>query len=97
MYKILDTMERDWTHEQKALLKEKLKESISKNNRDNFVDAILNKCKEHGGPITSLEDLNKLCEKHDAGSLKKMLRQEIQYQKATSDERQPRTARAIQG
>ncbi len=43
MYKILDTMERDWTHEQKALFKEKLKESISKNNCDNFVDAIIKK------------------------------------------------------
>ena len=52
---------------------------------------------EHEAKMFSLEDLNKLCEKHDAGSLKKMLRQEIQYQKATSDERQPRTARAIQG
>ena len=74
-------MERDWTSEQRELFKVKLKESLRKNNRDGFADTLLKKCKEHDGPISSIDDLTKLLGKYDEESLKKILRQEIQYHK----------------
>lgn len=81
LYQMLDIMEQNWTHMQKELFKGKLKESFKRKNRDSFSDAVLNKCKEHGGPITCLEDLNKLLGQHDDESLKRILRQELQYQR----------------
>ena len=41
----------------------------------------MKKCKEHDGPISSIDDLTKLLGKYDEESLKKILRQEIQYHK----------------
>ena len=81
IYIVLDSMERDWTSEQRELFKVKLKESLRKNNRDGFADTLLKKCKEHDGPISSIDDLTKLLGKYDEESLKKILRQEIQYHK----------------
>ena len=72
-------MERDCMSEQRELFKVKLKESLRKNKRDGFADTLLKKCKEHDGPISSIDDLTKLLGKYDEESLKKILRQEIQY------------------
>ena len=83
-YKILDEMERSWTDKQKRILKLKIQDSILKKQRANdFVDVILKKCKEHSGRITSISELNQLCSKYNDTDIKKFLRQEIQYQKAT--------------
>ena len=82
LYEKLDKMENVWTQNQKDILKARLNESLSKNQRDNFVERILIKCKNHGGPLTDIEELQALLAQHENGSLKKYLREEIQYQKA---------------
>lgn len=82
-YKILDEMERSWTEKQKQALKLKIQDSMLKKQRANdFIDVILKKCKEHGGPVTSISELNQLCLKYNDNDIKKYLRQEIQYQNA---------------
>ena len=76
-------MERSWTEKQKQILKLKIQDSMLKKQRANdFIDVILKKCKEHGGPVTSISELNQLCLKYNDNDIKKYLRQEIQYQKA---------------
>ena len=45
-----------------------------------FVAVILKKCKEHGGPVTDIREMNQITSnEHEA---KKFLRQEIKFQKA---------------
>ena len=38
-------------------------------------------CKEHGGPIVNLNELQEIVKKHSKGNLKQILRQEIGFQK----------------
>ena len=65
-YKILDEMERSWTEKQKQILKLKIQDSMLKKRQANdFIDVILKKCKEHGGPVTSISELNQLCLKYN--------------------------------
>ena len=66
---------------QKQFFKAKLNESFLRNQRDDFIDTVLKKCKENDGRITNVEELQTVLSKYDNESLKKYLRQEIQYQK----------------
>jgi len=47
-----------------------------------IADVILKKCKEHGGPVTDIRELNRMTSKFNEHETKKFLRQEIQFQKA---------------
>ena len=52
-------MEAEWTLEQRELSKNRVAESMGKSKRANeLVDWLLKKYKEHGGPITTLNELN---------------------------------------
>ena len=76
--KILDDMEASWDLSQKEKQKGKLQSNILKKIRsNNAVDALLIKCKEHGGPVTTMLDVHKLSDN------KSYLRREIQYQRVT--------------
>ena len=77
LFKKLDKREHNWTEKQKALFRNKIKESLENNQRDNFTQATLKKCKEHNGPITSLDDLQNLQAKYNDEELKSILRQEM--------------------
>ena len=48
---------------------------------NDFIDQLLVKCKEHGGPVTSASEVKALVSEK-APELKTFLRQEIQYQRA---------------
>ena len=79
----LDIMEQEWNADQKALQKARLQDSLAKGQRaSEFVDVILKKCKEYGGPVTNIKELNQMISKFDNRGTKKLLRQEIQFQKA---------------
>lgn len=82
--KHLDAMEVTWSNKQKEKKKQRLRENLQKKVRANdFVDQLLVKCKEHGGPVTSVTEVKALvCKK--SPELKTYLRQEIQYQSHTS-------------
>ena len=56
IFKALDSMEVEWTLEQRELSKKRVAESMVKSKRANkLVDWLLKKCKEHGGPITTVK------------------------------------------
>ena len=58
VYKLMDQMETEWTIQQKAIYNQRIQDSLTKSKRVNeFVDFILKKCKEHGGPITIVVEL----------------------------------------
>ena len=48
-----------------------------------LVDWLLKKCKEHGGPNTTLKELNLFMKSTHKEDKKKFLRQEVQFQKIT--------------
>lgn len=59
-------------------------QNIQKKKRSNdFVDILFKKCKEHGGPVTSGQEVKDLVANYDSKELKQFLRQEIQYQRVT--------------
>lgn len=81
--KRLDEMELSWSGKQKGKKKERLMENLRKKMRGkDFVDLLLKKCKEHNGPVTSIEELQNLV-KENSTNLKSYLRLEIQYQRET--------------
>ena len=81
--KSLDEMEIKWTSSQKEKKKLWTQSQFQKKSRSNdLIDQLLIKCKEHGGPITSVEEL-KILIKSKPLQLKTKLRREIQYQKQT--------------
>ena len=66
--------------------KEKIKENIKKRKRANdFVDVLLKKCKEHGGPVATGVEVSDRVEsfKESEAAAKQALWQEIQYQRVT--------------
>ena len=79
--KNLDVMEITWTQQQKELKKQWLKESLKKKVRSkDLIDQVLMKCKDHGGPLTSVTELKAIVTKKSP-DLKSFLRQELQYQR----------------
>ena len=78
-----DEMELKWTKEQKLAMKSKVEDSIKKKfNRLDYKDMLLRKCKEHGGPFTSNNEL-KLYVKYtdDKHVLRTSLRHEVGFSK----------------
>ena len=71
-FKLLDSMEKDWTNKQKDLFGQRLEESLKKKQRSNdFIDIVLKKCKEHNGSVTSLEELKILSGRNNSPDLKR--------------------------
>ena len=69
VYKLLDQMETEWTFQQKVIYKQRIQDSLTKSKRANeFVDSILKKCKEHGGHITTVVELETFVKQHKDGS-----------------------------
>ena len=74
---MLDAMELSWNEDQKSKQSAKLQSNIEKKQRSNdFVDALLIKCKNHGGPVTTVADIQAISDKS-------YLRQEVQFQRVT--------------
>ena len=54
-------MEVTWTEDQKKHWKEKILKNLNnKQHMNDLTDILLKKCKEHGGTVTDMTDLNKL-------------------------------------
>ena len=71
-------MEAEWTLEQRELSKNRVAETMGKSKRANeLVDWLLKKYKEHGGPITTLNELNLFLKSTHKDDKKKFLRQEV--------------------
>ena len=81
--KHLDRMEVSWSKGQREKKKQRIKANLEKKVRANeFVDQLLVKCKQHNGPVTSINELTALVSQKSP-ELKTFLRQEIQYQRVT--------------
>jgi len=74
----------NWSAGQRSKYKNKLKSLCTNNEkRKQFVDILLQKCKEHNGPLTNENELNDLVKSfNNIKLLKSALRIELQYQKA---------------
>lgn len=78
----LDKLECKWVHSQKNALKEKIKSSLEKKKQYNqYINAVMAKCKEHGGPLVQLTELTELV-KRNPSNLKSHLRNEIILRKS---------------
>ena len=74
-------MEVTWSERQKEAKKKR--ENLAKKVRaNNFLDQLLIKCKEHNGPLTSVEEVKALVSQK-LPELKSCLRLEIQYHRET--------------
>ena len=82
--KELKSMELKWTDDQKKLWKEKIQKSMNNNIRlAQHKDLLLKRCKQHGGPITSADELKMLYDRSkDEKILRSYLRAEVGFQKA---------------
>jgi hypothetical protein len=79
--KTLKDMEVKWCDDQNKKLREKIIANIRKKaNMDKYKDILLQKCKDHNGPIVSTKDLKHLI-KQSGDELKKFLRQEVAFKK----------------
>ena len=77
-------MEVEWTLDQRESLRKRVAESMEKSKEANeLVDWLLKKCKEHGGPITTLKEFSFLLKSTHKEDKKKFLMQEVQCQKIT--------------
>ena len=81
--KALEHLEVEWTDEQKKKWKEKISKNIKKKaHQEIYKDILLMKCKDHGGPITSVDELNLLLTGRTGDDLRKCLHQEVGLRKA---------------
>ena len=68
----------------KRSIKKRVAESMEKSKQANeFLDWLLKQCKEHGGPIITLKELNLFLKSTYKEDKKKFLRQDVQFQKIT--------------
>ena len=68
----------------KRSIKKRVAESMEKSKQVNeFLDWLLKQCKEHGGPIITLKELNWFLKSTYKEDKKKFLRQDVQFQKIT--------------
>ena len=74
----LKTMEMNWTKQQKEQLVNKVKKTKKK--IIEYAESILKKCKAHGGPFTTANELN-VSLKSSPDDLKKHLRHEIVFKR----------------
>ena len=81
--KVLDEMELSWSKAQKELKRKHIMKKMQKKVRPNdFIDHLLVICKQHNGPLSSVDELKTLVV-GNSPKLKSFLRQEIQYQRLT--------------
>ena len=81
--KSLKDMELKWTDEQCQILKETVASNLRKRAGDNYREILLQKCKEHKGPIVNVKELKMLVKQcgDDQKKSKRFLRQEIAFKK----------------
>ena len=81
--KSLMQMELNWTKLQKEVWNSEVEEAAKKKVRSGeYEDLLLRKCKQHGGPMSSLTELKRFVNSSDDKVvLKKLLREEIGFQK----------------
>ena len=86
VFKQLDLMETDWTKQQKDEYTKRIaKMKLEEDKRHKFIDLVLQKCKSHGGPLTTVEELSELMNKKlPEKDLKSALRLEMQYRQSIS-------------
>ena len=66
----LKKMEILWTGQQKERLKRKIREGVSKRiKKSKYKDVLASKCKLHGGPATSVDDVKDLVRTIDESKL----------------------------
>ncbi|KAK6179055.1 hypothetical protein SNE40_011501 [Patella caerulea] len=92
MSKILDKQEQQWMEKQKLLNIEKLKKDCNAALKaTEYIHILLKKCKTWGGPITDVNELEKIIQNaDDKQSLKSILKSEISYRKQTSNDTKTR-------
>ena len=96
IFKELDNMETSWSAKQRQSYKGKLAALFTKNeNRRQFVDILLQKCKEHNGPVTNEKELVNLVESaKDEKSLKSSTKRNP-VPKSYSHQRCPKETRSL--
>ena len=78
----LKEMEVNWTKDQHIKLRDKVKENLNKkNNANQFAIAILEKCKLHNGPFTTIKQVKDNIKDSSSADVRKVLRQEITFQR----------------
>ena len=97
IFKTLDSMEVEWTLEQRELSKKRIAESMEKSKRANeLVDLLPMKCKKHDGPITTLKKFNLFLKSTHKEDKKIFFEARISVSKNHSQERFQRETRIIQ-
>ena len=75
--KILDEEERKWFQEQTEITKAKIAKRKEKAlHQGNYIHSLLSKCKQHGGPFVSVDELE-CCLQDNYSDIKRILRLEI--------------------
>lgn len=84
--KLLDRDEQSWFEEQAELTKEKIAKRKDKAlHRGNYIHTLLSKCKDHGGPFVTIDELEQcLMKEYTDDELRRILRREILFRKHTS-------------
>ena len=78
----LDNLECEWVKNQKTALENKIKSSLEKKKQYNqYINAVIANCKQHGGPLVQLTELTELV-KNNSSSLKSHLRNVIILRKS---------------
>ena len=80
--KSLQEMEVEWTKSQKEVSKKRVQESLKKKQHKNdYADVILQRCKQHNGPITNTKELKDFVKKTSNNETRKHRRNEIIFQR----------------
>ena len=84
--KLLDEQEKQCFESQQKILKSKIAETHAKAlHQVEYVHILLAKCKKHGGPFVSINELDScLTNRSDEAGIKRILRLEISYRRHTS-------------
>ena len=84
--KILDTQEKEWLASQKELIVKKLQDRREKaKHGENQINVLIAKCKNHGGPFSTVKDLEEAMKRiSEEGEVKRVLRTELLLRKHTS-------------
>ena len=76
--KKMKSMESEWTTKQKEKGKARTQESLlKKRQKEDYGNYLLMKCKEHNGPIATVEELTQLVENTPKAKIKSILRNEV--------------------
>ena len=78
----LKEMEVIWSSKQEAAMKEKIAANLRKRTgMKKYREILLKRCKNHGGPVVTMEELKQLVKETEEEKLRSCLRQEIAFKK----------------